>query len=172
VTLLFNQFPKVLIRNESNYELSVTFATTDGDPYPVLRAHPNSLRIMALLPGPFTVTFECPAGQIVRQYELKEGEEAELVFKAQDIIATKVTVSNKGNTAAYVGFNGPKWSRPIIVNPGSVERFDLQTGDYTITCSGSATGGALKTTTAALKPNSDYFYECSVTRTTRMVPRQ
>ena len=170
ITFVFNQFPKVFVKNDCDYVTTVTLSGTDSDANPPLTLQPHAARVVAVLPGTFTVTFDCDAGDLSRQYELKKGELAELIFKCRtDIISTKVTLSNRGNSPAYVAFVRGARTKAVTVNPGALEVRYFQTGTYTVNCSGAEGGTALKSQEAVLRPDGEYRYSCDVTR--RIVPR-
>lgn len=172
ISFLFDQFPKVLVRNDCDAVLSVTFAPSSGDTGPKLTVLPQGLRVVALFPGSYTTTFDCDAGDLVRQYELKRNELQELKFHCTtDITRTNVVIMNNGNSSGYVTFTHGTHVTNVLVNPGSTERRELQTGDYTITCAGAAGGRSLESRQATLRANSQYTYQCNVTRRLVTVPR-
>lgn len=164
-------FPKVIVHNQTNYELTITVAPKDGGiPYPVVRVQPHALKVMALMPGKFTVTFDCASGQVAKDYEFVSNSDYEVTLEATDIVTTKVRVGNRGNSTAYVTFNAPKWSKSVTVNPGEQSQFELQSGQYQVNCAGAPSGSG-DVSTRTLPPNSETSFECNVTRTYRTVRR-
>ncbi len=162
ITLLFNEFPKVIARNNCTYPVTVAFTSSDGKQYPKVDLQPSTAKVVALLAGSFQVDFDCDVGNLTRQYQLKQGEEAELTFQCSDIVTAKVTITNQGNSAAYVSFAREGRTKTFIVNPGEVQPRDLQAGHYSISCAAAQGGAALKTREDDFRPNGDYTYTCSV----------
>ena len=164
ITLLFNDFPKVIARNNCAYPVTASFTSSDGKQYPKVDIQPSSAKVVALLAGSFQVDFDCDIGNLTRQYELKQGEVAELTFQCSDIVTAKVTLTNKGNAAAYVTFSREGRTKTFVVNPGEVQSRDLQAGHYIISCAAGQGSAVLKTREDNFQPNGEYTYSCSVMR--------
>jgi TolB-like protein len=170
ITFMFDQLPKVFVKNDCDYVTTVSFATSEAESNPTVTVQPHAARVVAIMPGTFTVTFDCDTGDLTRQYELKKGEVAELTFRCRDILTTKVNVRNAGNSPAYVAFIHGTRTKTLIVNPGGTEVRQFQIGSYTITCSGTSGGSSLKSQEATLRANAEYTYSCDVIQ--RLVPRR
>lgn len=164
IQYLFFYLPKVIVRNQSKFTLSVVFAPADGNTYPTLVVQPESARIMTVFAGKFNVDLDSDAGILKREYEFKGGEQYELIYRAEEIPLTRIIGSNNGNTPAYVTFDGPK-KREFVINPGAREVFNVQAGRYHISCAGASGGSALQQRDDYLTAGGEYRYECDVTRT-------
>lgn len=165
VAYVVSVFPKVVVRNDSSYEVTATATPINGTrAYPSVRVPANLLRVLALLPGTFTVALDSAAGELVKEYTFEANTDYEIRFQAKDIATTRAVLTNRGNAVAIVVFKGPTRSKSLTVNPGGTGRMEIQSGVYKVTCAGSS-GGAAKTLDATLKPGEEYVLDCSITRT-------
>jgi len=167
ITLLFDEFPKVIVRNNCGYPVTVSFTSSDAKQYPKVDIKPASAKVVALLAGSFQVDFDCDIGNLTRQYQLKQGQLAELTFQCSDIVTAKVTITNHGNSPAFVSFTREGRTKTFVVNPGEDQPREVQAGHYNISCAAAEGGAALKTREDDFRPNGEYTYTCSVTRTYR-----
>jgi tetratricopeptide (TPR) repeat protein len=164
IQYMFFYLPKVIVRNQSKFKLSAIFKPASGDGYPALVVQPESSKAMTVFPGKVNVDLDSDAGILKREYEFKGGEQYELTYRAEEIPLTRIVGTNNGNSPAYITFDGPK-RRDFVINPGAQEIFNVQSGQYTIICSGAAGGAALQQRRDFLSAGTEYRYSCSVTRT-------
>lgn len=167
---MFFYLPKVIVRNQSKFKLSALFVPASGDAYPSVAIQPESSRVMTVFAGKFNIDLDSDAGLLKREYEFKSGEQYELTYRAEEIPLTRIVGTNSGNSPAYVTFDGPK-KREFVINPGAQEVFNVQSGQYNITCSGAARGSALQQRQDYLRAGVEYRYNCSVRRTLTYRPR-
>jgi tetratricopeptide (TPR) repeat protein len=170
IQYMFFYLPKVIVRNQSKYKLSVLFVPTSGDGYPALIVQPESSRAITVFAGRFNVDLDSDAGILKREYEFKGGEQYELIYRAEDIPLTRIVATNSGNSPAYVTLDGPK-RREFVINPGAEEVISVQSGQYHITCAGAAGGGSLQQRDDYLQAGGEYQYNCSVKRILTSRPR-
>jgi hypothetical protein len=120
IQYMFFYLPKVIVRNQSKFKLSVLFVPISGDGYPSLIVQPDSSRAMTVFAGKFNVDLDSDAGILKREYDFKAGEQYELTYRAEEIPLTRIVGTNNGNSPAYVTFDGPK-KREFVINPGGQE---------------------------------------------------
>ncbi len=138
LVLLLQEFPKVLIMNNSSYDLRVQFIPSSGAPYPIAQVAPNSMRIVALLPGQFEVVAQNSLGEKRESYNFEAGQEYKLIY---NIIHEEIALQPGDATLIFenterftvrVQVSGVQ-NLSFVVSGGQTKSFQLPPGTYTIT---------------------------------------
>jgi TolB-like protein len=133
LALILKELPKVLIINNSSYDLKVQFVPTGGERYPTVQVPPASMRIVPLLPGSYQVIAQTYLGEIVMPYTFEAGIDYKLPFEIQELEHKLATLIFK-NTESFtvrVQVSGPQ-SFDFVVTGGESKNFLIPPGTYLV----------------------------------------
>lgn len=132
LTLLLPQLPKVLIKNESEYALTLRFIPDQGQPYPQVQVRPKSSRIAALFPGRFKVLIESSVGKLENQHSFEAGEDYQLIYSAKSFPTATFIVTNSGNYMLQIQMSGPT-KTSVALRPQETKSITVSPGTYSVT---------------------------------------
>lgn len=141
LALSLPELPKVLVKNERDHDLVVTFSQRGGRGNPPVSVSAQSSRIVALLPGAYRITARGPDGDELLERNMEAGEEYALVFAAFD---SSFVVRNIGRIAADVQIRGPR-NVDLPLPPGAEKTVHVPAGQYTVSLSGANARSVSKT---------------------------
>jgi tetratricopeptide (TPR) repeat protein/TolB-like protein len=133
--------PKVLVKNERDHALVVTFSQRGGGSYAPVSVGAYSSRIVALLPGDYRITARGPDGDELIEKNMEAGSEYALVFAAYD---SSFVVKNIGRVTAHVQIRGPR-NIDLPLPPSAEKKVHVPPGQYTVTLSGANVRSVSKT---------------------------
>lgn len=126
--------PKVLVRNERDEALVVTFTPRGtGAGYPPVGVPAHSSRIVAVLPGDYRVTARGPDGDELREATLEAGREYDLLYTSYN---SSFDIHNVGRVTADVQIRGPR-NVDLSLRADGKEMIPVPAGEYTVTLSGA-----------------------------------
>lgn len=133
LALSLPSLPKVLVKNERDHALVVTFRQHGGVSNPPVSIGPHSSRIVALLPGAYRITARGPESDELIEESMEAGSEHALVFAAYD---SSFVVRNIGRVAADVQIRGPR-NFDLALPPGAEKQVHVPAGQYTVFLGGA-----------------------------------
>jgi TolB-like protein len=133
LALRLPELPKVIVKNERDNDLVVTFRQRGGGGNPPVSVGAHSSRLVALLPGAYSITARGPDGDELVERDMKAGEEYAVVFAAFD---SSFVVKNVGGVAASVQIRGPR-NIDLALPPGAEKSVAVPDGQYTFTLGGA-----------------------------------
>jgi TolB-like protein len=132
LALLLPQLPKVLVKNDSEYPVTVRIIPDQGQPYPTVTLGPQSSRYLPVFPGHCQIFVDGQVGKFEDQGNLEEGRDYEYVYSARSFPSGTFTFVNDGNYALQIRVSGPP-STSLVLRSRETKSITMPPGTYSVT---------------------------------------
>jgi TolB-like protein len=132
LSLVFPQLPKVLVKNNSDYAITVTVTPDGGQAYPTIKIPPNSSRIMAVFPGHCRLVVVSELGRVEDLVEYQEGVDHDYEVSGTSFPVGTFVFVNEGNCDVKVRIAGVR-NKSLVLEAGEKTSVTFPPGSYSVT---------------------------------------
>ena len=147
----FPQLPKILVRNDSQYRMTIRLIPDYGRSYPPVVLGKGASRLIPIFPGHYHMKVETEIGALDEDTDFKEGQDYDFQYSSNSFPIGTFTFVNDGGYTVQIRVSGHP-STSLALRPDETRSITMPAGAYTVT---ARVLTAVKTETYELSPGGE-----------------
>lgn len=147
----FPQLPKILVKNDSQYRMTIRVIPDQGPAYPPVIVGGGQSRLIPIFPGHCRLKVETEVGALEDEADFREGQDYDFQYSTQSFPIGEFTFVNHGEYTLRVRVSGHP-SMSLTLGPDETKTITMPAGVYSIT---ARVLSAMKTDTYELSAGAE-----------------